>query len=269
MFLGASPATAWAASISRGESLTSIDATVGEAAGITGRVVDAQTAQPLDRIQVCAIEAGGEEFSRCGYTSGDGRYQVAGMPSGEYKVAFSPERYGDEEEAPSVDDGYFAQYYDDAQTRATATVLVLTAPSLTVGINAKLTSRVWNRPNTVILPWAIEIRRHSASFKFLPKPPGSWFECRIDRHPYKRCSSPVTYRHLRAGRHLFEARTVPKVGTAGAPARFKFRIGPRSGGGRRERRRLEMPRSVQDDRGADRRLLDRPSGSRTKTRSPG
>lgn len=231
--------------VAEGSVTPGIDGALDEAAGITGTVTDAKTGWPREGIEVCALEVGGEEFSRCSRTSEDGRYVVGGMPSGEYKVVFSPERAGDEEEASKVDDGYLAQYYDDAATRAAATVLALTAPSLTTGIDAKLTSNSvpigwWlpegtperqpsarNRPNTVIFPPGIRIRRHSATFKLLPKPPGSWFECRIDRHPYRRCSSPVTYRHLRPGRHLFEARTVPKVGTAGPPARFKFKIKPR------------------------------------------
>lgn len=166
------------------------------------------------------------------------------MPSDEYKVAFSPERYGDEEKAPKMQDGYFTQYYDHAPTRAAATVLTLTAPSLTTGINAKLRSehtlgdtvqspiggpphgpRV--RPNTVILRRGVKIGRSSATFKFTAKRFGSWFMCRIDHHHYTRCTSPVTYRHLKPGRHLFEVRAVSKTGAVDpTPARFgKFKIG--------------------------------------------
>jgi hypothetical protein len=224
----------------QGSTTPGIDGALDEAAGITGTVVDAETDRPLDGIEVCAVEVGGEEISRCSYTSGEGRYLVGGMPSGEYKVAFSPERDGDDEEAPNVNDGYFAQYYDNVPTRAAATVLTLTAPSLTAGIDAKLTSNsvpiggISNavpqiliagiRPRTIILPRGVKIRRRSATFRLASKPPGSWFECRIDRHRYKRCSSPVTYRHLQPGRHLFEARTVIRKRDVGPPARFKFKI---------------------------------------------
>jgi hypothetical protein len=92
ILIGSSPSTAWAGSISRGESLTGIDAALDEAAGVTDTVTDAETGQPLDGIEVCAIEVGGEEISRCRYSSGDGCYLVGGLPS--------------------------ARYYDNAPTRA-------------------------------------------------------------------------------------------------------------------------------------------------------
>ncbi len=228
--------------VKEGSATPGIDGALDEAAGIAGRVVDAGTGQPLGEIQVCAIEAGGEEFSRCSYTSGDGHYLVGGMPSGEYKVAFSPERNRDDEKSWEVEDGYFAQYYDNSPSRAAAVALPLTVPSLTTGIDAELMSKsapiggfpesapdplpsAGREPDTFILPLGTKVVGRSATFRFATKAPGFRFECRMDRRPFARCGSPRTYRHLRLGRHVFEVRAIAWQGDADpTPARYKFKV---------------------------------------------
>jgi hypothetical protein len=43
---------------------------------------------------------------------------------------------------------------------------------------------------------------------------GGSFLCRLDKRPFKACSSPVSYRHLKPGRHTFRVEAVDAAGTA-------------------------------------------------------
>ncbi|HEU4739860.1 MAG TPA: hypothetical protein VFS54_12385 [Solirubrobacterales bacterium] len=46
------------------------------------------------------------------------------------------------------------------------------------------------------------------TFRFSPSVPGGAFECRIDRHPLRRCKSPLTLPQLSYGHHVFKVRAV-------------------------------------------------------------
>lgn len=227
-----------------GQTTSGIDGALQESAGIAGTLTDAETGEPLAEIEVCAIEVGGGEFPRCSSSGPAGHYLVGGMPSGEYKLAFSPERNRDQEEAQVHEDGYFAQYYREAVTRAAAAVFPLTAPSLTAGIDARLMPKEPHpprpaavpraplppaprvRPATYIVSGSARIRGRSAKFRFTSTPFGDYFECRIDRRHWSRCTSPKVYRHLDVGKHVFEVRALDAEGHKDpTPVRFgKFTI---------------------------------------------
>lgn len=68
-------------------------------------------------------------------------------------------------------------------------------------------------------------RSHTATFRFASSQPGSSFRCRLDRGPFRSCSSPYTARHLRPGRHLFQvAARAPGGAIDRSPAVWSFRV---------------------------------------------
>jgi hypothetical protein len=70
-----------------------------------------------------------------------------------------------------------------------------------------------------------EIQKDSAKFKFRSNEGGSTFECKLDGKPFKRCSSPRTYKNLDEGKHKFQVRATDAAGnTDGTPAKAKFRV---------------------------------------------
>jgi hypothetical protein len=54
---------------------------------------------------------------------------------------------------------------------------------------------------------------------------GIGFQCKLDAKPYAPCTSPVTYRKLKSGRHTFSARAVNSAGVADStPATKTFKV---------------------------------------------
>ncbi len=230
----------------QGSTATGIDQALNESAGISGRVIDPETHGPARSVEVCTLEIGGNEWSRCNETSEDGNYVVGSMTSGEYLVVFSPERQGDEEGSVEEHSRYLKQYYQGASSRADATPLTLTVPELHSGIDAELAlkepipqsdvngSSVFpmvplfqTKPRTTSIGRKrIRHRRRWARFWFRADLEGASFECRLDRGRFAPCVSPRTYGHLSYGPHLFEVRaSIPEYGIDPTPARFgTFRI---------------------------------------------
>lgn len=80
-----------------------------------------------------------------------------------------------------------------------------------------LMSRTWtidaSPPNTRIVSGPSRTTvSHTAKFGFRSSEPGSRFQCKLDRHAWRACSSPKTYRDLRSGRHTFRARAIDAAG---------------------------------------------------------
>jgi hypothetical protein len=116
-----------------GAQATGIDAEMRKGGRIAGTVTSAATGAPLDEIEVCVLEAtGANDGIFCTYTEADGRYTTYGLPSGAYKVEFSPEWAG------GFGDGFPTQYYDGKSTLAQAEPVVVTEPGTTSGIDARL-----------------------------------------------------------------------------------------------------------------------------------
>lgn len=65
------------------------------------------------------------------------------------------------------------------------------------------------------------------AFRFTSNEPGSRFRCKLDRKPYRGCTSPRAYR-VKAGRHAFRVFAIDQAGNADpTPSLFRFRIVPR------------------------------------------
>jgi hypothetical protein len=64
-----------------------------------------------------------------------------------------------------------------------------------------------------------------AKFKFVSDQPGSSFQCKLDRKPFKSCRSPFKAK-VKPGRHTFKVRAVNAQGTADpTPAVFRWTVG--------------------------------------------
>jgi hypothetical protein len=69
------------------------------------------------------------------------------------------------------------------------------------------------------------IRRSTARYRFTASEPGSSFECRRDRRPFRPCAAPKLLRKLSAGRHRFAVRATDEAGNVDpSPARDRFRV---------------------------------------------
>jgi hypothetical protein len=70
-----------------------------------------------------------------------------------------------------------------------------------------------------------KIKGRTAKFRFgATEGPATRFECKLDAKSWRTCSSPVTYKHLKAGRHAFRVRAVGAGGADATPALRKFKI---------------------------------------------
>ncbi|HEY2335393.1 MAG TPA: hypothetical protein VGH58_10350 [Solirubrobacterales bacterium] len=77
---------------------------------------------------------------------------------------------------------------------------------------------------------AAKTRSRSPVFRFTDATgqPGTRFSCKVDRHPWKRCSSPLRLKKLARGRHALEIKAVNAVGTPEPhPSARRFRVVPR------------------------------------------
>jgi hypothetical protein len=64
-----------------------------------------------------------------------------------------------------------------------------------------------------------------AKLKFSSSEPGSKFECKLDRKPFKPCRSPKKYKGLKPGKHVFKVRAIDTAGNVDpTPAKKKFRV---------------------------------------------
>jgi hypothetical protein len=84
-------------------------------------------------------------------------------------------------------------------------------------------------PNTKIAKAKINSSKGEATFKFTASGKKTGFQCALvkprNKAKFKKCSSPKTYKRLKAGKYTFEVRAVGAGGTDRSPAKKKFRIG--------------------------------------------
>jgi CSLREA domain-containing protein len=67
--------------------------------------------------------------------------------------------------------------------------------------------------------------KRKVTFKFTSTEGKSTFQCKLDRKPFKACSSPKTYKKLIPGKHVFKVRAIDKAGNVDpTPAKRKFTV---------------------------------------------
>lgn len=70
-----------------------------------------------------------------------------------------------------------------------------------------------------------KIRAHKVKFRFSSDEQGSKFSCKLDRRKFSACSSPKSYRKLKAGKHVFQVFATDLAGNRDpSPAKRTFRI---------------------------------------------
>jgi Carboxypeptidase regulatory-like domain len=125
-----SRATATIVTVTGGQDTAGIDATLAADGGISGTVTAAATTAPLTGTCVRAIpQAAGQSASFT--ASANGGYSFDGLIPGQYTVQFSSG-------CGAV--GYAAQWWEDAASAATATVLSVQANTVSTGIDAALST---------------------------------------------------------------------------------------------------------------------------------
>jgi hypothetical protein len=88
-------------------------------------------------------------------------------------------------------------------------------------------------PETRIDKSQLRIAARSATFWFSASEAVQGFQCRLDKGSFKPCSSPRTYKHLKAGKHAFRVKAVDVAGNVDSSAAVaKFKI-PKPSRGRR------------------------------------
>ena len=112
-------------SVTAGEEVAGIDATLERGGTVSGRVTN-ESGAPLEGISVSANSTS-SAFAMA-VTDADGRYTVAGLGTGSYRVWFSDARGR----------GYVAEYYDDASYSA--------ATLIDVGFGTRVRQRRRSRP---------------------------------------------------------------------------------------------------------------------------
>jgi hypothetical protein len=66
--------------------------------------------------------------------------------------------------------------------------------------------------------------RSKMKFKFVSNRPVSTFECKLDKAPWRRCTSPKTVRGLAPGKHVFRVRAINAAGNRGPADRVIWRV---------------------------------------------
>lgn len=116
-------------SVTAGATATAIDAELEKGAQITGTVRD-DSNQPIAGAMVCTeVAKPRPNFGPCGTTEADGTYTIHRVPSGGYRVRFSPNPFSG---------NLLPQYYDDQPSRQLASTITATAPATVSGIDATL-----------------------------------------------------------------------------------------------------------------------------------
>lgn len=116
-------------SVSTGATANGIDAAMREGGMIAGTVTDAVSHAGLESVEVCAFESGASEPLRCQRSGENGRYVIAGLAAGDYKVGFTPD-YSDHT--------HDSQYYSGKSTLASADSVSVSEGNKTAGIAVAL-----------------------------------------------------------------------------------------------------------------------------------
>jgi|GEM_PF-1013610 len=121
-------ADAMPVAVAAGETTGGIDAVLGTAGAIAGRITDEED-NPIAGVQVTAYDPAGMALQSA-TTNADGNYSVGRLPTGTFKILFN---------ASTAESGnYLAEYYPDVYDLNSAAGIGVTAGETTGGINAVL-----------------------------------------------------------------------------------------------------------------------------------
>ena len=104
-----------------------LDVALAEGGSIGGTVTDEGTEAPIEGIWACAVDSEGTP-TRCDRSDFSGGYLINGLPGGTYDVEY--------EGGNTVN--YLREFYEDADSWAAATGVVVSAPATTPDIDAEL-----------------------------------------------------------------------------------------------------------------------------------
>jgi hypothetical protein len=138
--------------VARKAHVTGINAALALGGAIEGTVRSAANGSPLAGVEICLSEAARLGFPTCLPTGASGAYRFYGIPTGSWKVAFSPsltDVYGsgfagfvEEEDSPAElapwNDSYPTQWWNGQATFAAATPIAVTAPATVTEIDGSL-----------------------------------------------------------------------------------------------------------------------------------
>jgi hypothetical protein len=194
----------------------------GKASTCTATVEDIAEASPTEpggEVKFTSDGPGG--FSQAGSCHLEHRAAAAGS----CHVTYTPSAPG------STNHKLTASYEGDAthqKTQGTTNLNVTdqSQPTAPVSVTQPLPKPVNTPPNTTI---GKKPKRKSASgkakFTFGSDQPGSSFQCKLDKKPFKACSSPFKAA-VKRGRHTLQVRAINPQGVADpTPAVFKWTVG--------------------------------------------
>ena len=70
---------------------------------------------------------------------------------------------------------------------------------------------------------ALKLKGKTAKFKFSSPDAGATFQCKLDKKPYKSCTSPLKLKKLKLGKHVFRVRAVLGGTPDPTPATYSFK----------------------------------------------
>jgi hypothetical protein len=94
--------------------------------GISGKVTDTETSEPISGAEACAYESAHEVSVKCGKTEPSGEYTIEGLAEASYKVRFTASHYG-------------TQWYFDQTSWSSATTVEVKSGVVTPSIDAAMT----------------------------------------------------------------------------------------------------------------------------------
>jgi hypothetical protein len=128
--------------VTAGQVTAGIDIGLSAGLQIEGELTDAATGGPAESLfapfsglSVCALDPLTEARVACTWPEADGHYALAGLPVGDYVIAFALDRI---EEGVDFPDGYVRRFWDEAQNFGEATPVGSATPTVISGIDAAI-----------------------------------------------------------------------------------------------------------------------------------